>query len=71
MNRETILCPADGGCGRPFKIAQFSFLDTSWERGKIRCPHCGFSLQGASDMVILSYAMTPPEEEKYMRDHGR
>lgn len=66
-NQQVMRCLSPD-CHRLFKIAQFSFLDTSWERGKIVCPHCSASAVGPSDFVYLSYALTEREEERANQD---
>jgi DNA-directed RNA polymerase subunit RPC12/RpoP len=53
-------------CGRPFHVAAFHFLDTSWERGVIRCPHCGTNMVGASESVFLAFAMTDKDEARHL-----
>lgn len=54
-------------CRRVFQIAASEFLDTSWKRGVIRCPHCGATMIGPSDSVFLSYGITAKEEERSKR----
>lgn len=63
-NQKAIRC-ASSECARPFKFAQFSNLDTTWERGKIVCPHCGAAMIGPSAFVYLSYQLTENEERRY------
>jgi len=63
-NQQTMECMSPD-CSRPFKIARFSNLDTSWERGKIVCPHCGAVMTGPSNFVYLAYPLTEAEEQRF------
>jgi DNA-directed RNA polymerase subunit RPC12/RpoP len=60
-------CPSQE-CGRPFHVNQYELPNASIARGKIRCPHCGLVMVGSSELIFLTHALTPIEEDRFKQN---
>jgi hypothetical protein len=64
-NRVVAKCPSPI-CGRPFQVNRFSTrLSPSLELGKMTCPHCGLVVDGDSNSVFLTHALSSAQEAEY------
>lgn len=64
-------CP-DPQCDRPFQVNQFSVtVATLMAPGKIICPHCGLTMEGESDSVFLTHALSLEQETQFNTQHPR
>ncbi|MDQ9170894.1 hypothetical protein Q8A64_10780 [Oxalobacteraceae bacterium R-40] len=53
-------------CGRPFQVNVFTTkLNTSYQPGIIKCPHCGTSTASSPDSLFLTHALSVEEEIRF------
>ena len=53
-------------CGRPFQVNSFTTnLNTSYQPGIIKCPHCGTSTESSPDSLFLTHALSVEEEKEF------
>jgi hypothetical protein len=53
-------------CGRPFQVNKFTTnLNTTYEPGIIKCPHCGTSTEANPDSLFLTHALSTEEERRF------
>ncbi len=53
-------------CGRPFQVNRFTTnLNSSYQSGIIKCPHCGISTESAPDSLFLTHALSVEEEVQF------
>lgn len=58
-------------CGRPFQVNTFTTnLNSSYQPGTIKCPHCGISTQSSPDSLFLTHALSVEEETRLRADPG-
>lgn len=65
---EIKTCPATT-CGRPFQLNTFTTdLPTSFDAGKITCPHCGAIFAGQPNLLFLTHALSPEQERNFIAE---
>jgi hypothetical protein len=58
-------------CGRPFQINQFDAqLVNTAARGQITCPHCGLLVDGDTQSVFLTHALSAEQEYQFNSAHA-
>jgi hypothetical protein len=62
---EVVKC-SSVSCGRPFQVNRFTTnLNTSYQPGIIKCPHCGTSDKADPDALFLTHALSVDEERHF------